>query len=1242
MQAHQSSLKISYPESLPVSERREEIAAALREHQVIVIAGETGSGKTTQIPKICLDAGYGQNGLIGHTQPRRLAARSVASRIAEELGVPLGGLVGYQVRFSDNSGPDTRIKLMTDGILLNEIQRDRKLRKYDVLIIDEAHERSLNIDFLLGYLRQLCVRRPDLKIIITSATIDVEKFSRHFRDAPIISVSGRSYPVDVLYRDPAGLDDEDGDDDVLTRAVLRALDEIAALDRRRGRTGDVLVFLSGEREIRDIAAALRRRSLPDTEVLPLYARLSPAEQKKIFQSHRGRRIVLSTNVAETSLTVPGIEYVIDSGLARISRYSVASKVQRLPIEPVSQASANQRAGRCGRVAPGICIRLYSEEDFANRPEFTDPEIQRTNLSAVILQMLLLRLGDIERFPFVEPPARRAINDGFRLLAELGAIDEQRRLTDVGRQMARLPVDPRLGRMLVDARDQGCLYELLIIVSAMSIQDPRETPADLRDAARQQHARFDHPDSDFMSYLALWEHWENERQTLSQNRLRRYARDHFLNFLRMREWRETHRQLMLACKQAGLEPPRQSATDEADYAAIHRSIIRGSLNQIGMKTAERSYLGSRGRQFDLFPSSTLSRRKPRWIVTAELIETSRLFATLAARIEPEWVIQSAPDWLLKREYQEPHWEKKRGQVIAFEKISLFGLVLVEQKRRHYGPIDPHLSRQIFIREALVEGELRTRRRFLADNRKLMAEIRREEEKLRRPDILVSEEERFAFYDQRVPERVYSARQFESWCGRADVDRQRILHMSRDDLRRDDVAEETQRHFPDRASIQDNPLLVRYRFAPGREEDGASIDVPLALLDQLQEKDLDWAVPGLVKDRCIALLKGLPKALRKQFIPVPDFVETMLKEVAPGSLGLRQLIRREAMRRKGVELRDEDLETVELPPHLLPAIRLLDERGKVLATDSDPERLRRRFSDRINTAAPDAVTAHPLVRRGMRDWDCDTLPEQVTIEQGVTLQRYPGLSDQGDSVAVELFSAPEKARREHTQGLIRLLLLRTPQQRKSIEKSMKALPGECGLYFPPDWKQFARQATRAVYRQHFDPDHSDIRSGDAFRRWLDQGRASLIDAADRSRNRLQALARQLFDIRRSLDSVSGADERAVYEDIAEQLDQLMAEPFPASVPGGWLREYPRYLQAIGIRLESFRRAPGRDREGMEMVHSLQRQYRQLPDSVAVTLPEFPWWLQELRVSLFAQQLGTRWTVSHKRLQRRLDQARDPAVR
>src|SRR5690554_4549648 len=716
---------IHFPPELPVSEKRQEIADALRQHQIIVVAGETGSGKTTQLPKICLEMGLAEKGLIGHTQPRRLAARAVATRIAEELGATLGGLVGYQVRFNAHTGPETAIKLMTDGILLVEIQQDRLLKKYRVLIIDEAHERSLNIDFLLGYLKRLLPQRPDLKVVITSATIDVEKFSRHFSDAPIISVSGRTYPVEILYQDPEEIPD-DSDEEPLHLAVSEAMHTLQRIEReRRQRPGDVLIFLSGERDIRSLAQYLRKQQLPHTEVLPLYARLSQAEQQRIFAPHKGRRIVLSTNVAETSLTVPGIRYVIDSGLARISRYSVQSKVQRLPIEPVSQASANQRVGRCGRTSDGICIRLYTEADFMSRAEFTDPEIQRTNLSAVILQMLMLKLGDISRFPFIEMPTRKAINDGFKLLAELNALTSEHKLTAIGRKMAKLPADPRLARMLLEAGQRHCLYEMLIIVSALSIQDPRETPADKRQAAREAHQPFQYSGSDFLSWVTLWQAVEVQRQELSAGQFRKFCKKNFLSWLRLREWRETHRQLMLACQSDGLKPRPPEPDADIDYEAVHRSILPGSLNQIGNKTQEGLYVGSRGRRFSLFPSSGLYRSLPRWIVTADLIETQRLFATTAARIEPEWAVEAAPH-LVKREYFDAHWSRKRGEVMAYERVTLYGLVLIEKRRVSYSGIDPEVARALFVREGLVAEELNTRLPFYRHNRALLAEIRRQEQ------------------------------------------------------------------------------------------------------------------------------------------------------------------------------------------------------------------------------------------------------------------------------------------------------------------------------------------------------------------------------------------------------------------------------------------------------------------------------------------------------------------------------------
>jgi len=1243
---------ITFPESLPVSARREEIARALHSDQVIVVAGETGSGKTTQIPKICLAEGFGQNGLIGHTQPRRLAARSVAARIAEELGGPLGGIVGYQVRFQDHSSAATRVKLMTDGILLNEIQRDRQLRKYEVLIIDEAHERSLNIDFLLGYLRGLLRRRPTLKLIITSATIDVEKFSAHFDNAPIITVSGRSFPVDMVYQptlDESGQSLSGGfSDDPVADGVLRALQDITQRDRKRGRAGDVLVFLSGEREIRDLALLLRRHPLPDTEVLPLYARLSANEQQRIFQPHRGRRVVLSTNVAETSLTVPGIEYVIDTGLARISRYSIQSKVQRLPIEPISRASANQRAGRCGRIAPGVCYRLYSEADFLQRPEFTDPEIQRTNLSAVILQMLMLRLGDIERFPFVEPPQRRAVNDGFRLLAELDAIDDERRITATGRQMARLPADPRLTRMLLEAAHRGCLYEMLIIVSALSIQDPRETPADKRDAAREQHRLFSDERSDFLSFVQLWQYYEEQRQMLGSSQLRKYCQQHFLNFLRMREWRETHRQLMLACQGMGLQT-RPSLDENGElldqYEAVHRSIIRGSLNQIGQLTEERDYLGSRNRRFSLYPSSMLARRRPRWIVTAELIETSRLFATLAARIEPLWVEEAAAE-LVRRDYLEPHWSVKRGEAMAWEKVTLFGLTLIERRRISYSRIDPTLSRGLFIREGLLGGALKSRASFLRDNARLIERVREDEHKLRRGDILVGEEEICAFYHNRIPEAICQAKTFERWCRRERVDQQRLLHLSRSDLIRREVEADTERSFPDHAQVAHNQLKIHYRFEPGSDEDGSRIDVPLPLLGKMRDTDLDWAIPGQLNERCEALVRGLPKSLRKQLMPINDFVHQALQDVTPGQLTLKLLLSEQARRIKGVHIEPAEWHAVTLPLHLRTRLRVVDEQGKILGKGDDLKQLQRQFAPQLagKESALRAATQHPLECEGLRDWEIDSLPSQITIERGITLLRYPALQDDGDSVSVHLFESARSAALSHRRGLARLLMLRSVQQRQWLERALKQLRRDLGLKFSGHLQDFEANALYAIYRQHFALDDCAVRDADSFQQLLTRGRADLLDEGERLLTLFRDVLEQAFVLRQQLPALAKRIGATSHADIRQQLQQLLPADFPAQVPAGWLREYPRYFKALRTRIEKLPHNAERDEAGTALVAALAQEaaaLHQRSELARSRLDTFDFLLQELRISLFAQPLKTRLPVSEKRLRRTLEEAGQQAL-
>ncbi|TVR66823.1 MAG: ATP-dependent RNA helicase HrpA, partial [Candidatus Competibacteraceae bacterium] len=846
----------TFDDSLPINAHREAIAAAIRAHQVIVLCGETGSGKTTQLPKICLSLGLGVAGLIGHTQPRRIAARSVATRIAAELGATVGGQVGYKVRFSDRIGPDTVVKLMTDGILLAETQSDRQLDQYEVIILDEAHERSLNIDFLLGYLKRLLPRRPDLKLIITSATIDPERFSRHFAQAPIIEVSGRTYPVAMRYRPLLAADEDERDRD-LQQAILDAVDEVW----QEG-PGDILIFLSGEREIRETAESLRKHHPPNTEVLPLYARLSAAEQNRVFQPRGRPRIVLATNVAETSLTVPGIRYVIDPGTARISRYSPRSKIQRLPVEKISQASANQRAGRCGRVMAGVCVRLYAEEDYQSRPPFTDPEILRTHLAAVILQMSALHLGRPEDFPFVDPPDSRQISDGFRLLFELQAVDEQRRITDLGRQLAKLPVDPRLGRMLLTAQREGCLREALLVVAALAIQDPRERPLDKQQAADEKHRRFRDEHSDFVALLKLWDYYHEQARQLSRNQLRNLCQADFLSFVRMREWHDLHQELLGRVTEMGM----RLNEEPAPYANLHRALLTGLLGHLGLKQEENVYLGARGRNFYLFPGSGLFKKRPRWVMAAELVETTRLFARTVARIEPEWV-EGLAGPLLKRSYTEPHWEKRSAQVAATERVTLYGLPIVASRRVNYGPLDPALAREIFIRQALVEGEFHCQAAFFRHNRQLLAELEEMEVRARR-DLTADEEALYQFYAERIPEGIYSGPTFETWRKQAEREQPRLLFLDRAALLADAGPVADGERFPDHLDLDGLQLPLSYRFTPGADDDGVTVTVPLAAVNQVDPKQLDWLVPGLRAERMAALLKSLPKALRRNFVPVPN--------------------------------------------------------------------------------------------------------------------------------------------------------------------------------------------------------------------------------------------------------------------------------------------------------------------------------------------------------------------------------------
>lgn len=1220
---------INFPEQLPVSQQADKIKSLLAQHQVLVVAGDTGSGKTTQLPKLCLAAGLGRRGLIGHTQPRRLAAVSVANRIAEELGTETGAGVAYQVRFNEKQSPSSYLKVMTDGILLAEIQQDRFLNRYEVLIVDEAHERSLNIDFLLGFLKQLLARRKDLKLIITSATIDVEKFARHFSDAPIVEVAGRTYPVEVRY-EPIAADRDSSASDVQAEVISDSVRQILG-EHKQGRGGDILVFLSGEREIRETAQLLRKQRLPRLEILPLYARLRQSEQTRIFQPHKGVRVVLATNVAETSLTVPGINYVIDTGLARISRYSLQSKVQRLPIEPISQASANQRKGRCGRLADGICIRLYSEADFQSRPEFTDPEIRRTNLGSVILRMKHLRLGEPESFPFIEPPESRAISEGIKLLIELDALDAQQQLTAAGKQMAALPVDPRLARMLITAAAEHCLAELLIIVSVLSIQDPREIGADNRQLAAQKLEQFDHPDSDFLTLVNLWHDYEKRRQQLNQNQLRKYCKAHFLSFMRMREWREVHRQLLLSCQQLGLRLNQAPGS----YEQVHRSIISGSLNQIACRQEGKIYLGNRNRKFTLFPGSILSRQSARWIVTGELIETTQTFATMAASIQPEWVEQMALH-LVKREHYQPHWSKKRQEVLAYEKVQLYGITLLDKVPVSYGKLDPQVSREIFIRDGLAGEEISTRGSFFKKNKRLLGDLAREEEKIRRPEHIVSERDVVQFYERNLPADIYSTRTLDAWLKKAGKECDEQLTMTREKLLGDKAGQADSGDFPDQVPMQKNRLKIDYVFDPGAARDGATIEVPKEILAQLTQADIDWAVPGIMREKCIALIKGLPKATRKNFIPVSGFVDEVMSAMSSQDGDLIEALLAQIRIRKQLVLSRADFSGAELPRHLLAKIRVVDEAGKEVDFGADLAALQKQYGER--NAGPGNVPryGHDLEKQGLKDFDLELLPEQVTIGDDLVLVRYPALVDAGEHVNLQLFADPVEAARTMAAGLIRLYMLRSVQQRNMLRKQFNNLQKKHALVIPVTLKNFPDDAVYACYREAFMTADHTPRSREEFDATLQRGKSELHRVGMRLEQLMERVLKEQWQIRSRLaDLESNQDSVLDYlrEDINAQLDNLLYANVLRDTPLVWLEEYPRYLQAVNLRLDKAPFVGPRDQPNTEELQSLWQRYRKRHDALQLQKPEelthIRWLLEEYRVSLFAQQLGTREPVSAKRL-------------
>ncbi|MFP5022666.1 ATP-dependent RNA helicase HrpA [Pseudonocardia phyllosphaerae] len=1282
---------ISYPAVLPVSARREEIADAIRDNQVVVVAGETGSGKTTQLPKICLELGRGVRGMIGHTQPRRLAARTVAARIAEEMDVEVGGAVGWKVRFTDQIGDSTLVKLMTDGILLAELAGDKDLLAYDTLIIDEAHERSLNIDFILGYLTRLLPRRPDLKVIITSATIDPERFAEHFahrtaggelEPAPIVEVSGRTYPVEIRYRPVVDPDDPDADPD-------RRLDDAigdAVVELQREGPGDVLVFLPGEREIREAADALAERNLPNTEILPLYARLSTAEQQRVWQPHAGNRVVLATNVAETSLTVPGIRYVVDTGTARVSRYSRRLKVQRLPIEKISQASANQRAGRCGRTSDGIAIRLYAEDDFDARPEFTDPEILRTNLASVVLQMIALDLGEISEFPFVEPPDKRSVTDGLDLLHELGALRPDRRsLTAVGQSLARLPVDPRLGRMLVEAHRNGCLREVLVIAAALSVQDPRERPTEQRQAADDKHRRFGVDGSDFLAYLRLWDHVEERKDALSGSKFRRELREDFLHYLRIREWWDLHGQLRQAARSSGMDLNEKNPDWASHADRIHQSVLSGLLSQVGMqevvetrkgapaakdkkeRRGPKEYLGARGAKFAIWPGSALAKKPPRWVMAAELVETSRLWARTVAPVQPEWIEPLAAH-LVKKTYSEPRWSRKRASAVATERVTLHGLPLVADRTVAYGRIDPEVSRDLFLRHALVEGDWDTRHPFFHANRELLDDAEELEHRARRRDLVVDEDTLFEFYDERVPADVVSGKHFDRWWkqeSRRDPD---LLDFTEEMLATEAAKQIDREHYPDHVDAGGLTLPLSYAFEPGAQDDGVTVDVPVAALHQVDPTPFTWQVPGLREELVTALIRTLPRNLRRNFSPAPDHAKAVLARLraetprsaggagidTPRSAGgagidtdrpLLDGLERELGRMRNVEIRREDWELERLPEHLTVTFRVLDEAGTELDRDTDLDRLRHRLAPKVREELASAGTE--VEASGLTSWTIGDLPRELPIRRGAhVVTGFPGLRDRGSTADVRVFATPAERDPQHHRGARRLLMLGTTNPGKQVQRGLDNR-ARLALSRNPHGSLDAllEDCTTAA------ADHLMNRGGgDPF------DRAQFDRLAELLKMRLPSTTLQVLDAVRGvlevwhrvgakLADLKGPASRDGVADVKAIMNRLVAPGFVTATGATRLGDLKRYLQGLEIRLDKLHADPGRDARWTAEIAPVEVEYRgllaALPDGLEPSpqLREIGWMIEELRVSLYSHPLKTRYPISVQRIEKAIDELPPP---
>jgi len=1223
--AHLPSPK--FDPALPVSARREAIRAAIERHQAVVVCGETGSGKTTQLPKILLEMGRGAAGFIGHTQPRRIAARSVAARIAEELNSELGSLVGYKVRFHDKLRPDSLVKLMTDGILLAETQADPMLRQYDSIIIDEAHERSLNIDFLLGYLKRLLPRRPDLRLVITSATIDAERFSKHFDGAPVIEVSGRLYPIEIRYRPVEG-DKEDTTREEEERALAAAVDELCAVG-----PGDVLVFLPGEREIRDAAEVLRKHHPPQTEILPLYARLSAAEQDRVFRPGAARRIVLATNVAETSLTVPRIRYVVDTGLARVKRYSYRNKVEQLNVENISQAAARQRAGRCGRVRDGICIRLYSQEDHDRRAPYTDPEVLRSSLASVILRAKSLDLGKVEEFPFLDAPSPRAIADGYALLAELGAVDETAELTDAGRELARLPLDPRIGRMLIAARHEGCLDQLLVIAAALSAQDPRVRPMDNPAAADERHARYADERSDFLAYLKLWK--------LFEGRWEKACRESFISIPRMREWRDIHTQLHATVAEMGWRPSSVDAAKPEGYRAIHCALLAGLLGNVGLRDEESgNYAGPRGIKFWVHPGS-FTKKLGRWIIAAELVETTRLYGRTVASIEPRWLEQLGAH-LIKRHRERPHWEKAPAHVAALERGTLYGLPVYINRRVDYGRLEPKLAREIFIRSALVEGDFETRAPFFAHNQRLLRDIEKLEHKSRRPDILVDDELIYAFYDARIPEGIHNGADFDKWRKDAERVSARLLYLDRRDLMRHEAAGVTTENFPPRLQLGPNAFELEYHFEPGSPRDGVTMTVPVALLNQVPVGRCEWLVPGMLKEKVRLLAKSIPQRLRHKLGPVERFAEDFVSMVEPADVALAAALARHIRTELNLEVPVDALRPDAAPPHLQMNFRVIDEHGRQLAMGRNLGVLKRDLAGETEAA----LQEHAPVAEGEhhKSWSFGDLAEIMEVERGGRmLVGYPGLADAGDGVTLQVFDSPERAREVHRVGVRRLLMIAFRERIRDIEKAV-ARDNALELQF----SQFAedvdlgQEVVDAALDRTFLAGSLPTRQAD-FERRLEEGRSRLNLIAQEIVRTVATILAEHASLQKRLAAAAKAFPQAV-EDIRASIGRLVHPRFLSQTPWERLQHFPRYLKAAALRLEKLRADPARDARLMAELAPLQaawqREYAARARQGAPTpeMEQFRWLLEELRVALFAQELRTPVPVSVKRLAKLWHSIRD----